>query len=452
MSDYKKFFRGKKITVMGLGLLGRALNVSAFLAECGAELIVTDLKTKKQLAPSLQKLAKYTGIQYVLGGHRLEDFRNRDMILKGAGVPLDSPYIKEARKCTIPIEMAASLFTKLAPRGVVVIGITGTRGKTTTTLLLFEILKRAFGAGHVFLGGNIRDTATLPLLKKVKAGDYVVLELDSWQLQGFGDNKLSPHVAVFTTFYPDHMNYYKGRMATYFKDKAHIFTYQKKGDVFVVGEEVVGRVRKYRPKGKLVIASSADFPATWSTRIIGEHNRLNMACARAAARAVGVPDATIKKAVAAFKGVEGRLQFLRSVRGVDIYNDNNATTAEATIAALRAVEKDRNVILIIGGTDKGLDMSGLVREIGKRCKAVVMLKETGTQRIKKDIIALSDAVSFEEDGLKRSLTRALQQAKKGDVILFSPAFASFGKWFKNEYDRNDQFVAAVKKLHSGVNT
>lgn len=431
---------------MGLGLLGRGLKVTKFLAECGADLIVTDLKTKGQLAPSLKKLTKFKNITYVLGEHRLEDFRNRDMILKAAGVPLDSPYIKEARKNKIPIEMDASLFAELAPQGVTVIGITGTRGKTTTTMLTHEILTSAFGRRRVFLGGNIRDTATLPLLKKVKAGDYVVLELDSWQLQGFGESKLSPQVSVFTTFFPDHMNYYKGDMRKYFSDKTNIFKYQKKTDTVVVGEGVAPLVRKQKPSGTLVIAHSGDVPASWRPRIIGEHNRLNIACARAAAKALGVSDTRIKKAVSAFKGVPGRLQYLRNVHGIKIYNDNNATTAEATVAALKALGGEKNIVLIMGGTDKGLDMSGLVHEIGKRCKAAILLKETGTERIKKDIFALRGVVCAEGDGLRECLTRAMQYAKKGDVVLFSPAFASFGKWFKNEYDRGDQFNKATSRL------
>ena len=119
--------------------------------------------------------------------------------------------------------MDASLFARLASAGVIIIGITGTRGKTTVTNLIYEILKRV--GKRVFLGGNIRGVATLPLLKKVKSGDMVVLELDSWQLQGFGDTKISPQVAVFTNFMRDHMNYYRGDMDQYWSDKANIFKY-----------------------------------------------------------------------------------------------------------------------------------------------------------------------------------------------------------------------------------
>src|SRR3989344_3204668 len=223
-SSYRGAFKGKKITLLGLGLLGRGVNVAKFLAELGAELTITDMKDAKALEPSLKQLRKFKNIRYVLGEHRLKDFKNCDMVIKAAGVPLDSPYIKEAKKNKIPVEMDASLFAKFTPATMV--GVTGTRGKSTVTHLVAHILGLAYPE-HVFVGGNVRGMATLPLLKKTKIGDIVVLELDSWQLQGFGDAKISPHVAVFTNFLEDHMNYYQGSMDKYFNDKANIFKYQK---------------------------------------------------------------------------------------------------------------------------------------------------------------------------------------------------------------------------------
>src|SRR3989344_5839604 len=224
MTHWQDFFKGKKITLMGLGLLGRGVGDAEFLARYGAQLTVTDLKTAEELKPSLERLKVFPNITYHLGGHRLEDFRGKDFILKAAGVPLDSLYIAEARKTGVSIEMDASLFAKLAPAGATVIGVTGTRGKSTTAAIIYEILKTA--GKRVFLGGNIKDMATLPLLEKVREGDFVVLELDSWQLQGFEDAQISPHIAVFTTFFDDHLNYYKGNQRRYLADKAQLFLHQ----------------------------------------------------------------------------------------------------------------------------------------------------------------------------------------------------------------------------------
>lgn len=459
-------FKGKKVVLMGLGVLGRGVNVAKFLAECGATLLITDTKNAEALQESLDQLKQFPDITYRLGEHRLEDFsaaggsafggHSPDMVIKAAGVPFDSAYIAEAQKNGIPIKMDASLFCELAPQGVIFVGVTGTRGKTTTTQLIYNILRTHLEAfppserKQVFLGGNIRGLATLPLLKEVQSGDVVVMELDSWQLQGFGDAGISPNVAVFTNLYPDHQNYYRDRMEHYFADKANIFKNQKVGDTLVVGEQAYGVMENYGCRTSIVpiVVRAGDVPSDWQPQLLGEHNRANIACAIAAAHALGVTDQTIKTAVESFSGVEGRLQYLRTVRGVKIYNDNNATTAEATVAALRALDPEgtKNIVLIMGGTDKGLDMSILVREIGLHCKAAVLLDESGTRRMGADIEALPDVIIKWCDGLAASLHTAMQIAKAGDIILFSPAFASFGTWFKNEYDRNDQFIALVQKL------
>lgn len=429
---------------MGLGLLGRGLGDAIFLAECGADLIVTDLKSEKELELSLKKLRRFKNVRYTLGRHDVTDFHGRDFILKAAGVPLDSPFIAEARKNNIPVEMDASLFIKLAPP-INFVGITGTRGKTTTTLIIFEILKAA--GKKVYLGGNIKDAATLPLLARVKKGDYVVAELDSWQLQGFHDSKISPNVAVFTTFFDDHLIYYKGDSEMYFRDKEAIFRYQKAKNVLVVGEQTTARVLKARPPVVPIIARASDVLSDWKLKIIGEHNRANAACAIAATRALGISDAVIKKAVLNFKGVPGRLELIPTFQGVKIYNDTTATTPEATIAALRALRelgKEKKLILILGGSDKGLDMSKLVEEIPKLCKAVFLLPGTGTEKLR--ITNHESKIMIKhQDTLKKCVEESIKIAKKGDVILFSPAFASFGM-FKNEYDRGEQFMKIVLNL------
>lgn len=455
MDKYKKQFKGKRITIMGLGLLGRGIAYTKFLAECGADLIVTDLKNEDQLKTSLKALSKYNpkgkstsygagNIKYVLGEHRLEDFKNRDMIIKSAGVPLDSIYIKEAKKNNIPVEMDASLFAKFAPN-VTVIGITGTRGKSMTSILIYEILKanEKFLKRKVYVGGNIRGGATLPFLSKVKEGDIVVLELDSWQLQGFGDSKISPQISVFTSFMPDHMNYYKDDMKKYFTDKANIFKYQKKGDLLIIRpgmKKLIPRINS-----KLIVAKAKDVEK-YNFIVPGKYQLENLACAVQVAKLFKIPDANIKKVVKNFKGVEGRLQYVKTVAGVKIYNDNNATTPEATMAGIEALglnTKRKKIILIAGGADKGLGVDNLIKVINKYCKKLVLLKGTGTDiLVKKNKFKIPIMMA---SNLQDSVKNAQHGTKKGDILLFSPAFASFGM-FNNEYDRNDQFIKIIKKL------
>jgi UDP-N-acetylmuramoylalanine--D-glutamate ligase len=433
MQDFKAFFKDKKVTVVGLGLLGKRLGDIAFLAECGAKVLVTDLKTKEELAPSIKKLEKYKNIKYVLGEHRYEDFDSCDFVLKGQGVALDSSYIEYARGKGIPIEMDESLFAKLAPK-VKIIGVTGTRGKSTTTILIYEILK-ASGL-RVHLGGNIKGTAALPLLKVVKDWDVVVFELSSWQLQGFGEAKISPSISVFTNFMPDHMNYYKNNLKTYFTNKAYIYKFQKKGDMLVLGPSMKGLVKD--AKSKIINVNIKNIPKEWKITLKGKHNLENIACAVEVARNLKVKEGVIKKVVENFKAVPGRLELVKTVRGVDIYNDTNSTTPEATIAALNSFNK--KVLLILGGMDKGLELKKLNALLPKKTQKIFLTPGSGSEKITSQKINLQRV-----SDLKEAVMEAFKQAKTGDVILFSPAFASFNM-FKNEYDRGEQFMKVVKSL------
>ncbi|MDP2665454.1 MAG: UDP-N-acetylmuramoyl-L-alanine--D-glutamate ligase [bacterium] len=435
--DASGHFRGKKITVMGLGLLGRGVGDARYLAQCGAELIVTDLKTREQLAESVAQLESFPNISFVLGEHRLEDFRDRDLILKAAGVPLDSSYIAEAKKNNIPVRMSADFFAEIS--GVTCIGVTGTRGKSTVAHMICEILKTA--GKKVLLGGNIRGVSNLALLKDVTPEHIAVLELDSWQLQGFGDARISPHIAVFTTLYQDHFNYYKNNLDAYLADKANIFLYQKPEDTLVLGKQCAATIiDKYgdKIKAKTIVVDELKLPDTWTLKIPGQHNRYNAALALAAARAIQIPDDISRSALVTFAGVPGRLELIAEKNGVKIYNDTTSTTPEATLAALSALGTE-NTVIISGGTDKNLELDALVARL-KETKRVILLAGNGIDRIKDQLPGATIYGSIAD-----AVADAFAHAKSGDTILFSPAFTSFGM-FKNEYDRGDQFNAIVREL------
>ena len=439
--DARAQFEGKKITVMGLGLLGRGLGDIRYLAEQGADLIVTDLKTREQLATSVDALSEFSNIQFVLGEHRLEDFRDRDLVLKAAGVPLTSPFIEEARKSGVPVKMSASLFAEIAQ--IPLIGITGTRGKSTTTHMIHAVLEAA--GKDVLLGGNVRGVSTLALLPQVKEGSIALMELDSWQLQGFGEAHMSPNVSVFTTFFPDHLNYYDGDLDRYLADKANIFLFQKAGDTLVLGSQCAALIQeKYAShlQGWVSIAGADDLPKEWTLKLPGDHNRYDAALAMRAAQALHIDDAVIRGALEGFGGVPGRLELVREVDGVQYFNDTTATTPDATLAAVRALAPQARgragrLLLVMGGADKGLDMSELLKTLPESVARVELLAGSGTERIRAE---LPDAEVF--DNLVAAVGNARRHAEPGDIILLSPAFASFGM-FTNEFDRGDQFNELV---------
>ena len=436
--DVRHVFEGKKITVMGLGLLGRGVGDARFLAQQGAILTITDLKTAQELESSLAQLEEFSNITYVLGEHRLEDFRDRDFILKAAGVPLDSVYIAEAESAGIPIKMSASWFMELS--GLPVVGVTGTRGKSTVTHMLHNIMRSA--EIPVVLGGNVRGVSTLALLDTVTPDHHALFELDSWQCQGFGDAKLSPQLSVFTTFMSDHMNYYHDSMERYLADKANIFLYQTPEDTLVLGAQCAELVTDAYPEGMaahVVVASGHDFREDWTLQIPGEHNRYDAALAVEAARALYIDDEIIKEALELFTGVPGRLQKIRTKNGVDFYNDTTATTPDATIAAIEALPEGK-IVLIMGGADKGLDVEKLMQIVSQKVKSIVFLAGSGTERVRH---LFPQAPVCET--LSEAVTVAASRASEGDSVVLSPAFASFGM-FKNEYDRGDQFDTLIKNL------
>lgn len=438
---------------MGLGLLGRGVGVVKFLAQCGADLLVTDLKNKEQLASSLAELADFKNITYVLGEHRLEDFQDRDLIIKAAGVPLDSIYVAEARAHGVLVKMESAIFATLTT--ATLIGVTGTRGKTTTTYFIYESLQKFYKKGQVYLGGNIRGLATLPLLKSAGENDIVVLELDSWQLQGFGQEKISPHIAVFTNFLSDHLNYYMrgghseaNAMELYFADKANIFRHQNKSDYLIVSGEMAHCIVKKYPlvQSEIVTVNKKDLPENWHLAIPGEHNRKNIILGAAVLRILGLTEAEIKESVESFKGVPGRLQFIREKDEVKIYNDTTSTTPVATIAALEAIgdKKQKNIVLIMGGADKQIGMTKLLNILPDYCHTIVLLPGTGTDTVREKIKA-DNPQTVDVENLSDAVSEAIKATKAGDILLFSPSFASFGL-FQNEFDRGDQFDVLIKKL------
>ncbi len=440
-------FAKKKITVMGLGLLGRGIGDAAYLAEMGAEVIVTDLKSEADLQDSVAQLRKYSNVTFVLGEHRLEDFEGKDYILVAAGVPMGSEYLRHARAAGVPLKQSAAWFAELS--GVPIVGVTGTRGKSTVTHTIHHVLSEVTGE-KVLLGGNVRGVSNLQLLKEVQEDSLCVMELDSWQLQGFGWAKRSPQVAVFTNFMEDHLNYYQAggkskeeALQLYFEDKANIFRYQEESGVLVTTAEVFEWAKKLAGVSlgqEVILADASVIPEDSLLAMPGEHNRLNAALAYEALRALSLTDDEIFAGLASFPGVPGRLEYLGERDGVKIYNDNNATTPQATIQGLRAVGNvdDKNVILIAGGAFKNIDPAPLLAEIPKYCKKVVLLPGTGTDVIKDQLDA--EVVSSMAEAVKAGLAAG----QPGDILLFSPGFASFGL-FKNEYERNDEFVRCVNE-------
>ncbi len=437
---------------MGIGLLGRGTGDIDFVAECGAIVRATDLRSKTTLAESLKLLGNHKNISYTLDKHLVRDFKNRDLIIHAAGVPAHNKYLTAARDTGAQVMMSFSLMLQILEREnikITLIGVTGTKGKSTTTGLIESILKESGKRYH--LAGNVRGIANLPILREVENGDIILAELDSWQLQGMHQIKRSPDIAVFTNFFEDHMNYYAGSMKRYFMDKEAIFYYQKLGDTLVLtrnANQAITTYSKAKILGTKRFARVRSLPATWTYRIFGDHNEENLAMAYEVGRALEIPKKTIKKALTEFPGVEGRFQYLGTSekRQLVFFNDNNSTTPESTITSLKSLKKrfpTKNIIFIGGGADKEFHYERLSKYLARNVAFAFMFPGKATDKIC-DLFPHTFKQFTRVLSMRTAFNLALREAENGDIIILSPGAASFGL-FKNEYERNDQYLERVRQ-------
>ncbi len=454
-----------KVTVMGLGLHGGGLASARFFAESGAEVTVTDLRSPDVLAPSIDKLAHYP-VRYVLGRHEIEDFENADVVIKNPAVPYDSPFLKAARRVESDISVFLALY-----RGPVS-AVTGSKGKSTTASAMHHILK--LHDPEALLGGNItvspldfllgKESSPVPLHTLPLAP--VVLELSSWQLADLrGKGVLAPEVAVITNILKDHQNHYES-MDRYISDKMVLFEGQghKQKAIFNRDDPVLSKLAGSVPaetfffsssrlptrvdgafleNGRGVLKNGGEESLLFeSTLLKGGHNRLNMLAATLACSALGVPETAIRTGAASFPGIEHRLEYVRTVRGVSFYNDSAATIPDATVAAAMSFEKP--ITLIAGGTDKKLDFSSLAALKGK-VNLVYLLEGSATGKIADALERSGINTNGPFSSLAELISSIISDAVPGDIVVFSPGCASFGM-FLNEFDRGRQFKAIVGEL------
>jgi UDP-N-acetylmuramoylalanine--D-glutamate ligase len=435
----KNIFKGKRVVIMGLGLFGGGVSAARFFVSLGANVLVTDLKTKNQLKESIGKL-KGLPVKYVLGKHEKEDFKNADIIIKNPDVSNTSPYLEIARKSNISIETDISLFFKLSK--AFIIGVTGTKGKSTTASLIYHILKPKYK--RIFLAGNIGISA-LGLLPKIKKGDKVVLELSSFELE---DLKQSPNIAVITNILPDHLNRYAS-MAEYIESKKIIFKYQKKNDILILNyDDPVVRNFAKESKSKVRFFSVKEKPAEIinNSKLFGEHNLSNILAAVSVAKALNVSESSIKKSVKSFKGVSGRLEFIAEIKGVKYFNDTTATMPDAVIEAIKTFKNrfpKSRLIFICGGQDKNLDFKKMAQEIKKDVDKLVLLPGTGSVKLIKNLGRSYKL--FHASSMREAVRKAGGWAIEGDIVVLCPGAASFNL-FKNEFDRGGKFIESVKLL------
>lgn len=427
---------GKRITVAGLGRFGGGIAVSRWLVGQGATVLVTDQATAGELADSVRQLEGLP-IQYRLGEQRESDFADADLVVASPAIPLNNPLIHAAHKSKVPVTTEIRLFVErcVAP----IVGVTGTKGKSTTTALLGRMLGEKY---KTWVGGNIGGSL-LDKLPEIEPTHWVVLELSSYMLEHLKEMTWSPRVALVTMVAADHIAWH-GSVEAYQDAKRNIVRFQRPDDIAVLNSTDPGSMSfAHDAKGRVMTYPLVD-SKSFHLALPGAHNQLNAQGAFAAAAALGVTWEQAQRAIADFPGLPHRLQLVHEQDGVRYYNDSIATIPEAAIAALEAFPPKR-VLQIVGGYDSGAPMTALCNELTERAKAVLCIGKVGSQIAE----TLSQSVSqtaasvYECGDLATAVKVARQQAVAGDIVLLSTGCKSYDQ-FVNFEQRGDRFAELVR--------
>ncbi len=431
----------KKVLVMGLGRFGGGADAAKFAAGRGAKVIVTDSAPEQLLSKSIEKLKGLGNIEYHLGSHNADDFKEADIIIVNPAVRPDNDFLKLAQEHNKFITSQISIFFELCP--TVIIGITGAAGKSTTASLTAHLLKNASDK-KIWLSGNIGNEPLLTISDQIKSDDLVVLELSSFQIEQLSQIQKAPHIALLTNLTPNHLDRYE-TFANYCAAKESIFKFQKLPGVSVFNAEdeiAVEWFEKYKSDaGRTCFKFSCDDVSEEiqnSFKLPGRANLSNLAAALCIARYFNAKENEIVKCLPEFKPLPHRLEFVAETDGVKWYNDSKATTPESAIASLEAFGQP--VIIVAGGYDKRIPFDEFGKKITQKAKAAILLGQTA-QKIASTI---SDTKVKVVSSLGKAVDSARELAENGDVVLLSPACASYDM-FDNFEQRGEEFCKLVRE-------
>ena len=459
LEEFNKFLDSKKVAIIGMGVSN--LPLLDYFYDKNAKVTVFDKNTPSD--EIMEKINKYR-YEVEIGEYNLSRLNGFDIIFRSPSVlPTREELVTAANKGAI-ITSEIEMVLKLAPCKI--IGVTGTEGKTTTTSIIYEILKSS--GKNCFLGGNI-GKPIFTEIKNMKPEDIVVLELSSFQLMGM---EVSPDISVVTNMYPDHLNIHSS-YEEYQQSKKNIFLHQNENGVVILNyDNEITRKFADEVKSNLVFFSSLEnlengyvydrkdetiksyvngksenILKKQEIKLRGIHNYENI-CAALAATAPIVDEKSQIKAIKEFNGVEHRLEFVRELNGVKYYNDSIGTSPASTIAGLNAF--DENIILLAGGSDKGLDYTEIGETIAKKVRVLLLTGPTAEKIENATKLAMSKSGKETVEiihckDLQEAVSMANEKAKSGEIVLMSPASASFDA-FKNFIERGIKFKEFVNNL------
>ena len=490
---YKEFFKDKKIAVVGLGPHLEMIADIKFLLKNGADVTIYDMRSETDCRHGLAELidvglTKYffsissnipsrTKAKHVMNiaidsttknasdakhisdakdeyvkvnepiDHGLSsDLAAVDLIILSPDMPLDASFLAKARVANVRIEYPQTLFLKLAPP-ITLIGVLGSCGKTTVSHMIFAILKKAFESyedqGVYYI--DPETPSALSYLKKSKKGDLVVARITKSLIPAYEEARVSPHIAVFTTL-SSKQNYPGARApsSTIF----NMLEFQTYNNFIIGNDDVIDQIREnpvIEPKAKMLRTGAGIVPIDWKIRYRGGYDRENAALALRTAELFKIPLETSKEVLESWKGLKGRLELVKKVGGVEFYNDTAACSPVATLAALRSISVNKNIVLIFGGATTGDSYTELIENIPQYVSTVILLPGSGTMGVRRSVSTIAGVSVHFAHAIEDAVVFARDKAGKGDRVLFSPGFDACGVE-KSWMERGDKFVKAVRGL------
>lgn len=424
--------KNKRVTVAGLGHFGGGIAVARWLTTQGARVLVTDIAPAETLRSSVAQLDD-VDVQYRLGEHCLNDFTQCDLVVASPAIPPDNVYLAAARGAGVPVTTEIRLFVERCP--LPVIGVSGTKGKSTTTTLLGMMLSKKH---RVWQGGNIGKSLLFDL-PEMKPDDLVLLELSSFMLYYLGEMSWSPHVALLTMLASDHVQWH-GTQEAYLDAKRTLLQFQKSED-FAVLDETNELAREFAAStAAQVLWYGLHGRKPFELALPGRHNQFNAQAAFAAATVMGISFDEAQSAVRDFIGLPHRLELVHTAGGVKYYNDSIATIPTAASAALESFEQGK-VIQIVGGHDKGLAFEDLCHALAQNTKATLCIGEAAG-KIAGLLRSLHPEFSpfvYECGTLALAMHQAKAIAEEGDIVLLSTGCSSYDQ-FSNFEQRGELFA------------
>ena len=451
-------FENKKIFILGLARSG--YQAAKFLSGKNNTIILNDGKDEEKLDKEQIRELRELGVELIFGSHPDDILDNTfDYLIKNPGVPIDHKYVLKARELGIEVINEVEMSYRLLPDDVKLIGITGTNGKTTTTTLTYEIMKKAYGE-KVFLAGNI-GYPVCSILNDVKSGDYIVMEVSCQQLENL--EQFKPNVALMTNLSPAHIDFLKS-YENYKRVKAKIFKNQTKDDVAILNidnDDVINETKNINSTIKYFSSKNEingcyvkdGYIYYYGDKVIslddifiaGMHNVENCMAAISIVKEFDVSNEIIVDVISNFRGVEHRLEYVDTIDGRRFYNDTEATNIKCTQIALSSFNKP--IIVILGGLERGQDFNEL-SPFMKNVKAIVGIGQCRERVL--DFGKSLDIPTYIYEHLVDGFDKCFEVSESGDIILLSPASASWDQYKECEV-RGAEFKKKVEELKSENN-